>query len=176
MHNLEPGRLVAPQRGGVPHVARLALARDVLEHDVGRLEDAQRERVRAVLPDRLEQARQERRADHLELERLGVRDLHRRLAVVGHPEPREVFLVGTLFGHVGGECGREGKGKVVRREWGGAGKCARGCGVRTRMRGRTSTQPAYAHSCRMISLSLLTASGCATVLVAGKTSGRLLNP
>jgi hypothetical protein len=44
------------------------------------------------------------------------------------------------------------------------------------MRGRTSTQPAYAHSCRMRSLSLLTASGCATVLVLGNVSGRLLNP
>ena len=96
MHDLESGGLVAPERGGVPHVARLALARDVLEHDVGRLEDAQRQRVRAVLADRLEQARQERRAHHLELERLGVRDLHRRLAVVGRPEPGKVFLVGAL--------------------------------------------------------------------------------
>lgn len=48
--------------------------------------------------------------------------------------------------------------------------------IRTRMSGRTSTQPAYAHSCRMMSLSLLTASGCATVLVAGNVSGKLLNP
>ena len=96
MHDLEPGRLVAPHGGGMPHVARLALARDVLEHDVGRLEDAQRQRVRPVLPDRLEQAWQERRAHYLELERFRVRDLDCRLAVVGCPEPGKVFFVGAL--------------------------------------------------------------------------------
>ena len=96
MHDLESCCLVAPHGGGAPHVARLALARGVLEHDVRRLEDAQRERVRAVLTDRLEQAREERRAHHLELERLWVRNLDRRLAVVGHVEPRKVFLVGAL--------------------------------------------------------------------------------
>lgn len=44
------------------------------------------------------------------------------------------------------------------------------------MSGSTSTQPAIAHSRRTMSVSLLTASGCATVLVAGKVSGSLLNP
>jgi len=96
VHDLEPGRLVAPHRRGVPDVARLALALGVFEHDVGGLEDAQRQRVRSVLPDRLEQAWQERRPHHLKLERLGVRDLHRRLAVVGRVEPRKVFLVRAL--------------------------------------------------------------------------------
>ncbi len=96
VHDLEPGRLVAPQRRGMPLVARLALARGVLEHDVGRIEDAQRQRVRPVLPDRLEQAWQQRRAHHLELERLGVRDLDRRLAVVGRVQPSKVFFVGAL--------------------------------------------------------------------------------
>ena len=100
VHDLEAGGLVAPDRGGVPDVARLALARGVLEHDVGRLEYAQRERVRAVLADRLEQAWQERRAHDLELERLGVRDLHRGLVVVRRVEPRKVFFVGALL--VGG--------------------------------------------------------------------------
>jgi hypothetical protein len=96
MHNFESGRLVAPHRGRVPHVARLALARRVFEHDVRRLKDAQRERVRAVLPDRLEQAREERRAHHLELERFRVRDLDRRLAVISRVEPGKIFLVGAL--------------------------------------------------------------------------------
>ena len=96
MHDLKPGRLVAPHGGSMPHVARLALARDVFEHDVGRLEDAQRQCVRPVLPDRLEQARQERRAHYLELERFRVRDLDCRLAVVGCPEPGKVFFVGAL--------------------------------------------------------------------------------
>ena len=117
VHDLEAGGLVAPDRGGVPDVARLALARGVLEHDVGRLEYAQRERVRAVLADRLEQARQERRAHDLELERLGVRDLHRGL-VVGRVEPRKVFFVGALL--VGGcviraEGARDGRRETTQR-------------------------------------------------------------
>lgn len=96
VHDLEPGRLVAPHRRGVPLVARLTLAPGILEHDVGRLEDANRQRVRPVLPDRLEQARKERGAHHLELERLGVRDLDRRLTVVGRVEPSKVFFVRAL--------------------------------------------------------------------------------
>lgn len=44
------------------------------------------------------------------------------------------------------------------------------------MRGRASTQPASAHSVRTMSLSLLIASGCATVLVGGNVSGSLLKP
>ena len=105
VHGLESGGLVAPHRRGVPLVARLALAHGVLEHDVGHLEDAYRQRVRAVLSDRLEQARQERRAYHLELERLWVRDLDRRLAVVGRVEPSKVFLVRALDdGETGETC------------------------------------------------------------------------
>jgi hypothetical protein len=96
VHNLESGRLVAPHRSGMPHVTRLALACDVLEHDIGRLKDAYRQRVRPILPNRLQQAWQERRAHHLELERFGVGDLDCRLAIVGRLEPRKVFLVGTL--------------------------------------------------------------------------------
>jgi hypothetical protein len=44
------------------------------------------------------------------------------------------------------------------------------------MSGRTSTQPHMAHSRRMMSQSLLIASGCATVFVRGKESGRRLKP
>lgn len=46
----------------------------------------------------------------------------------------------------------------------------------TRMKGNASTHPAIAHSLRMTSASLLIGKGCATVLVWGKISGRLLNP
>jgi hypothetical protein len=96
VHDLESGRFVAPRRRGVPLVARLTLAPGILEHDVGRLEDADRQRVRPVLPDRLEQAREERGAHHLKLERLWVRDLDRRLTVVGRVEPSKVFFVRAL--------------------------------------------------------------------------------
>jgi hypothetical protein len=94
--NLESGRLVAPHRGGMPHVTRLALARDVLEHDIGRLKDAHRQRVRPILPDRLQKAWQERRAHHLKLKRLWVGDLDCRLAIVSRLEPSKVFFVGAL--------------------------------------------------------------------------------
>lgn len=46
----------------------------------------------------------------------------------------------------------------------------------TKVSGNPSTHPAIAHSLRMISTSLEIAKGCATVLVCGKISGRLLNP
>ena len=107
MHNLESGRLVAPHRSGMPYVTGLTLACDVLEHDIGRLKDAYRQRVRPILPYRLEQAWQERRAHHLELERLGVGDLDCRLAIVDRLEPRKVFLVGALA-TLDGEEGEEG--------------------------------------------------------------------
>ena len=48
--------------------------------------------------------------------------------------------------------------------------------ARTKMKGKTSTNPANAHSRLTTSVSLLIANGCATVLVGGKVSGRLLNP
>jgi hypothetical protein len=44
------------------------------------------------------------------------------------------------------------------------------------MKGRASTRPAIAHSLRSTSVSLLICNGCATVLVWGKMSGRLLKP
>jgi hypothetical protein len=174
VHNLESGRLVAPHRSGMPRVTCLALARDVLEHDVGRLKDAYRQRVRPILPDRLQQPWQERRAHHLELERLGVGDLDRRLAIVGRLQPREVFLEGALARSDRKHRERKDEGTTTLLGEATGGRVS--ADTRTRMSGRTSTQPAYAHSCRMISLSLLTASGCATVLVAGNASGRLLNP
>ena len=133
VHDLESGCLVAPQCRGVPHVARLTLTRGILEHDVGRLKNAHGQRVRSVLPDRLEQAWQERRAHHLELERLGVRDLDRRLAIVDGIEPSKVFLVRALCDM---KAEREGY------SLGGAGAAAGGIQIHTRMSGRTSTQPA----------------------------------
>ena len=99
VYDLESSRLVAPYRRSVPHVARLALTRGVFKHHIGRLEDAQRQRMRPVLAYRLEQALQERRTHYLELERLWVRYLDCRLVVVGRVKPGEVFFVGALDGH-----------------------------------------------------------------------------
>ena len=49
--------------------------------------------MRPVLADRLEQALQQRCPDDLELERLGVRDPDRRLAVIFAVQPLEVFFM-----------------------------------------------------------------------------------
>lgn len=96
MNDLEPRALIAPHRREPPRIARLALRARVLEHDVGRLEDPDRQRVRAVLPDRLEEAGEERGADYLVLERLGVGESDGRGAVVFSVEPGEVLVVRAL--------------------------------------------------------------------------------
>jgi hypothetical protein len=46
----------------------------------------------------------------------------------------------------------------------------------TRINGRTSTQPAIAHSFLITSANLFTPNGLATVLVTGKLRGNLLKP
>ena len=96
MDHLEAGGFVAPERRGVADVARLALSRRVLEDDVGRLEDLDREGVRTVFADRLEQALEQRRPYDLEFERLRVRDPHRLRAVVFPVKPLKVLLVRAL--------------------------------------------------------------------------------
>jgi hypothetical protein len=93
----------------------------------------------------------------LELQGLGVGNFDRRLPVVFAVQPLEVFFVRTL---------RRDLSDGFYFGW----------GRRTKIRGKTSTQPAEAHSARTISDNLLISSGCATVLVAGNVSGRLLNP
>ena len=52
--DLEPRALVTPDCCSVPDVPRLPLQTGILEHDVGRFKHFDRERVRPVLPDRLE--------------------------------------------------------------------------------------------------------------------------
>lgn len=82
VHDLEPGLAAAEDGRHAAHVARLALLARVLHDDVRHLENAQRERVLAVLAHRLEKAGQERRAHDLVLDRLGVGEHDRLLARV----------------------------------------------------------------------------------------------
>lgn len=95
VHDLEAARLAIPRRCEVPLVPALALPARVLERDVTDLEDPDRHAVMLVLPQRLQQARQQTRAHDLVLRRLGVRELHGGGAVVGAVEEGEVLVVGA---------------------------------------------------------------------------------
>ena len=66
MDNFEPCALVTPDGRRVPHIPRLPLQTEILEHNVGRLEHLDRERVCPVLSDRLEQTGDERGSNDLE--------------------------------------------------------------------------------------------------------------
>lgn len=52
--DLESCALVTPNGRRVPHIPRLPLQAQILEHNVGRLEHLDRERMRPVFSDRLE--------------------------------------------------------------------------------------------------------------------------
>ena len=66
MDDLEPCALVTPNGSRVPRVSRLPLQAEILEHDVGRLEHLDRERVRPVLSNGFEQTGDERGSNDLE--------------------------------------------------------------------------------------------------------------
>lgn len=93
MNNFKPCGLVAPNRSGVPHVPRLPLQTEILEHNVCRFEHLDRERVRPVLPNSLEQARDKRGSDDLEFQGLRVSDFHYGFPIVDFVQPLEVFFV-----------------------------------------------------------------------------------
>ena len=93
MYNLEACGLVAPDCGSMSLVPGLSLSVGVLENDVRGLEDFDGEGVRFVLPNGLEQTRNEGRTDDLKLERLGVGDLDSSLVVVLVVQPFKVLFV-----------------------------------------------------------------------------------
>ena len=64
--DLKPRAFITPNGRRVPHVPRLPLQAEILEHDVGRLEHLDRERVRPVLSNSLEQTGNERGSNDLE--------------------------------------------------------------------------------------------------------------
>lgn len=93
VHDLEPAAPGQKRGGEVALVAALALERRVLEGDVADLEDADRDAVVLVLPERLEEAREEGRAHDLVLRRLGVGQSDGGGAVVGAVQVGEVLRV-----------------------------------------------------------------------------------
>jgi hypothetical protein len=96
MYNLEPGSLVAPDSCGVSDVSSLPFPFGIFDDNVTRLKDLDRECVRAVLSNGLEEPRNERGAHDLELERLRISDFDDCLAVVNVVEPFKVLLMRTL--------------------------------------------------------------------------------
>lgn len=160
MNHFKAGRLVAPDGRGFADVTSLSFDGLVFYDHVGCFKDADREGVNFVLADSLQEAGQKSRPNDLIFQRLWVGKFDDLGAIICAVKPREILFVGAL-----------GFLSVI----------SINIGLRqyfslTRMSGRTSTHPAIAHSLRMRSLSLLTANGWATVLVAGNVLGRLLKP
>ena len=93
MHNLEPSGLVAPHSCCTADIPRLSLKCSIFEDNIGRLKDLDRQRVRAVLADGLEEALEQRGAHYLKLERLGIGDAHGEVAGVFPVEELEVLLM-----------------------------------------------------------------------------------
>ena len=96
MNDLEPSRPVAPDRGSMAHVSRLTFTSCVLEHDIGRFENLDRERVRAVLADGFEETWEQGGSDDLIFGRLGIGEPDGGLPVVFAVQPCEVFVMRAL--------------------------------------------------------------------------------
>ena len=93
MDDFEPCTLVTPNGPCVPQILRLPLQTEILEHYIGRLEHLDREWVRPVLTNSLEQTGNERGSNDLEFQGLRVSDLHRGFPIVDLIQPLEVFLM-----------------------------------------------------------------------------------
>ena len=84
----------------MPFVTRLAFPRDVFENNLGNLKDFYRQRVRAVLANRFEEAWDERRSDNLKFECLRIGNLNRGVIVVFMIQPFEILFVRALQNRV----------------------------------------------------------------------------
>lgn len=96
VYDLKASRLITPNRRRFTNIPRLSLSRSVFDNDVGSLEDANGERVRSVLANRLEKARKERGPNDLVLKRFGIGEPHDFRAVICAIEPREILFVRAL--------------------------------------------------------------------------------
>ena len=93
MNNLKSSRLVAPNRRCVSYIARLTLSRGILEHHVGSLENFDRKRMRAIFADCLQKPRDERCANHLKFECLGIGYFDCSVTIIFVVQPFEVLFV-----------------------------------------------------------------------------------
>ena len=91
--DFEATGLAAPCGRKMALVTALPLQGEVLVGHVADFEDLHRHRVVLVFADRLQETGQQACAHHLELERLGVGQLDRRVAVVLAVQPAEVLVV-----------------------------------------------------------------------------------
>lgn len=96
MHDFKTCTLVAPHGSCMPLVTRLAFSRDIFENNFRRLKDLNRQRVRAVLANRFEEAWDERRSDDLKFECLRIGNLNRGVIVVFMIQPFEILFVRAL--------------------------------------------------------------------------------
>lgn len=93
MHNLKPRTLPANRRREMAFIPRLPFKRQILERHIRALEHPDRQRVFLVLPDRLQDPREQTRPHDLVLRRLGVRQTNRSLSVVLPVQPSEILIV-----------------------------------------------------------------------------------
>lgn len=136
MHDLKATRLAIPRRREMPLIPALALPARILKRHVTNLEDPNRHAMMLILPQRLQEPRQQTRAHDLVLGGLGVRELDGGGAVVGAIQEGEVLGVGAedegeAFGPAGhGGFEAEDVGQLVDGEGGGDGGGDGGEGTR----------------------------------------------
>ena len=93
MHHLKPARLPIPRRRKMALVPALPLPPLILQRHIANLENLHRHRMMLVLPNRLQEPRQQRRPHNLILGCLWICQPDRRRAVIFAIEPREVLVV-----------------------------------------------------------------------------------
>ena len=93
MYNFESSRFVAPNSSSLAYIFGLSLCSLILDNNVRRLKDLNRERMGAVLSDCLEETREKGGADDLILGGFGIRQFDGLCAVVFAVQPGKVLVV-----------------------------------------------------------------------------------
>src|SRR5271170_5037300 len=96
MHDLKSCGLVAPYGSRMSNVSRLPLHRRVLDSDIRRFEYFDRQWMRFIFTDCLEEPRKKRGTDDLIFERFGVGQFDYLRGIIFPVHPCEILIVGAL--------------------------------------------------------------------------------
>ena len=96
MDNLEAGSFITPKNCSMSLIACLSFPGFVFEDNIRGLEDANRERVRSVLPNCFQEAGKERSADNLKFKCFRICNSDSLCTVVFMINPGEVLFVRAL--------------------------------------------------------------------------------
>ena len=80
----------------MPLVTRLAFSREIFENNFRSLKDLNGQCVRAVLPNRFQEAWDERRSDDLKFECLRISNFNRCVTVIFMIQPFKILFVRAL--------------------------------------------------------------------------------